>query len=139
MAPQLTMYLFGFWPKHLVWTYPGEEAIAPLMLKQKVMRRYIQWHLIMLVSFDNGELEEITPLTSNSGKVILKETNQSRRSILSPLHKSKRRRWRLYQYHCYKQWKIPLGICLGQGNCLQQMSQIPLQSRQARVLPEPLK
>ena len=29
------------------------------------------------VIFDNGELEEITPLTSNSGKVILKETNQS--------------------------------------------------------------
>lgn len=29
------------------------------------------------VIFDNGELEEITPLTSDSGKVILKETNQS--------------------------------------------------------------
>ena len=61
------------------------------------------------VIFDNGELEEITPLTSDSGKVILKETNQSDDPFESTLN-PKRRGWRLYQYHCYKQWKIPLGI-----------------------------
>ena len=38
------------------------------------------------VIFDNGELEEITPLTSDSGKVILKETNQSDEPFESTLN-----------------------------------------------------
>ena len=38
------------------------------------------------VIFDDGELEEITPLTSDSGKVILKETNQSDEPFESTLN-----------------------------------------------------
>ena len=89
------------------------------------------------VIFDNGELEEITPLTSNSGKVILKETNQSDdpfESTLNPKEEDETISVSLLQTVENTPWNL-----IWAGNCLQQMSQIPLQSRQARVLPEPLK
>ena len=89
------------------------------------------------VIFDNGELEEITPLTSDSGKVILKETNQSDEpfeSTLNPKEGDGDYIVSLLQTVENTPWNL-----IWAGNCLQQMSQIPLQSRQARVLPEPLK
>lgn len=89
------------------------------------------------VIFDNGELEEITPLTSDSGKVILKETNQSDDPFESTLNQKKGVETisvSLLQTVENTPWNL-----IWVGNCLQQMSQIPLQSRQARVLPEPLK
>ncbi|MFQ8819487.1 MAG: hypothetical protein ACLR8R_10260 [Oscillospiraceae bacterium] len=84
------------------------------------------------VIFDNGELEEITPLTSDSGKVILKETNQSDEpfeSTLNPKEGMETISVSLLQTVENTPWNL-----IWAGNCLQQMSQIPLQSRQARVL-----
>ena len=107
------------------------------------------------VIFDNGELEEITPLTSDSGKVILKETNQSDEPFESTLN-PKEGDGDYISITVTNSGKYPKSNSKGYfplfvtvkntpwnliwaGNCLQQMSQIPLQSRQARVLPEPLK
>lgn len=98
---------------------------------------YTMASVMHVVIFDNGELEEITPLTSNSGKVILKETNQSDDPFESTLNQKKKMETisvSLLQTVENTPWNL-----IWAGNCLQQMSQIPLQSRQARVLPEPLK